>query len=124
MHQEKSTATLELTAKVRQLEDELKLTKSRSQISNDELARLRTVVLEKDKRASELSSQASQFTQMKQRCETYTLEIKTLREKQRDDQVKFKDEIQTLKKESMRIRKMESELKNLTRQKEKMEEQF
>jgi len=62
MHQEKSSATLELTAKVRQLEDELKLTKSRSQISNDELARLRTLVLEKDKRASELSSQASQFT--------------------------------------------------------------
>jgi len=52
---------------------------------------------------------------MKQRCETYTLEIKTLREKQREDQVKFKEEIQTLKKESMRIRKMESELKNLTR---------
>lgn len=58
---------------------------------------------------------------MKQRCETYTLEIKTLREKQREDQVKHKEEISELRKETMRIRKIETELKNMTRQKEKLE---
>ena len=50
--------TSELTAKVQQLENELRLTKSRSQISSDELSRVRTQLIEKDKRANELASQA------------------------------------------------------------------
>ena len=70
-HQEKSTATNELSSKIRALEDELRLTKSRSQMSTDELSRLRTQLIEKDKRVNELSSQAGQFNVMKSRCENY-----------------------------------------------------
>ena len=92
-HQEKSTATNELSSKIRALEDELRLTKSRSQMSTDELSRLRTQLIEKDKRANELSSQAGQFNVMKTRCENYQKEIEILRKKTREDQVKHKEEI-------------------------------
>ena len=60
---------------------------------------------------------------MKSRCEQYAKEIENLRKKQREDQLKHKEEMQALRKETMRIRQLESELKNLTRQKEKTEEQ-
>ena len=64
-------ATNELQSKIRSLEDELRLTKSRSQMSTDELNRLRTQLIEKDKRANELASQAGQFSSMKTRVENY-----------------------------------------------------
>ena len=115
--------TSELTAKVQQLENELRLTKSRSQISSDELSRVRTQLIEKDKRANELASQAGQFNSIKSRCEQYSKEIENLRNKQREDQSKHKEEMQVLRKETMRIRQLESEIKNLTRHKEKSEEQ-
>lgn len=69
-------------------------------------------------------SQASQFNSMKLRLETCTKEIETLRLKQREDQMKHKEEISVLRKETMRIRTLESEIKSITRSKEKNEEQF
>ena len=41
---------------------------------------------------------------MKSRCEQYAKEIENLRKKQREDQLKHKDEMQALRKETMRIR--------------------
>ena len=64
-------ASNELQSKIRSLEDELRLTKSRSQMSTDELNRLRQQGIEKDKRANELASQAGQFNSMKTRVENY-----------------------------------------------------
>ena len=79
MHQDKSTATSELTMKVRVLEDELKITKSRAQISTDELQRLRAQLLEKDKRSSEMMHQAAQYSHLKSRLENSVKEVETLR---------------------------------------------
>ena len=96
--------TSDLTAKIQQQENELRLIKSRSQISSDELSRVRTQLIEKDKRVNELASQAGQFNSMKSRCEQYAKEIENLRKKQREDQMKHKEEMQALRKENMRIR--------------------
>ena len=85
MHQDKSTATSELTMKVRALEDELKITKSRAQISTDELQRLRAQLLEKDKRSSEMMHQAAQYSHLKSRLENSVKEVETLRFRLRDD---------------------------------------
>ena len=65
--------------KVRALEDELKITKSRAQISTDELQRLRAQLLEKDKRSSEMMHQAAQYSHMKSRLENSAKEVETLR---------------------------------------------
>jgi len=49
-------------------------------------------------------------------------EMESLRKRQREDQLKHKEEITALRQETMKIRKLESELKNLTRSKDKTEE--
>lgn len=77
----------------------------------EELSRLRQQCMDKDKRAGELASQAAQFNSMKQRTETYIKDISELRNRQREDQQKHKEEISLLKKENMRIRQLETQLK-------------
>ena len=75
------------------LEDELRMSKSRAQMSSEELNRVRAQLVEKDKRVSELTSLASQSTHLKSRVETYMTEIETLRKRQREDQTRHKEEI-------------------------------
>ena len=75
------------------LEDELRMSKSRAQMSSEELNRVRAQLVEKDKRVNELTSLASQSTHLKSRVETYMTEIETLRKRQREDQTRHKEEI-------------------------------
>jgi len=59
---------------------------------------------------------------MKSRLENSAKEIENLRKRQREEQMKHKDEMHALRQETMKIRKLESEIKSLTRAKDKAEE--
>ena len=53
------------------------------------------------------------MTQMKSRLEASLAEVDQLRKRQREEQLKHKEELQAMRQETMRIRKLESELKQL-----------
>ena len=68
---------------------------------------------------SELRSQASQFNSMKMRLEAQTRDLETLRIKLRDDGTKYKEEIQTLRRETVKVRQLQSQLDTANRRLEK-----
>ena len=70
-----------MSQKSRMFEDKLRMTESRSTMYSDEISKLRTTNMEKEKRANELNAQASQFTSTKMRLDNLTKELENLRNK-------------------------------------------
>lgn len=73
----------------------------------------------KDKKINELNPLASQAKTFQSRIELQQKDIENLRQKMKDEQIKHKSEIETLRKENLKVRTLESEVKSMTNRMEK-----
>ena len=67
--------------------------------------------MEKDKKIGELNQLANQAKAFQSRIESQQKDIETLRQKMKDEQTKYKTEIEALRKESLKVRTLEAEVK-------------
>ena len=67
--------------------------------------------MEKDKKIGELNPLANQAKAFQSRIESQQKDIETLRQKMKDEQTKHKSEIEAQRKESLKVRTLEAEVK-------------
>ena len=75
--------------------------------------------MSKDKKINELTPLASQASSQKTRIEHLLKDVESLRQKQRDEQIKHKEEIEAYRKENLKVRTLESEVKSITNRMER-----
>ena len=73
----------------------------------------------KDQKINELNPLANQAKTFQSRIELQQKDIENLRQKMKDEQTKHKSEIEALRKENLKVRTLESEVKSMTNRMEK-----
>ena len=76
-------------------------------------------MITKNQKINELTSLAGESNSLKARLESATREIEMLRQRQKDDLLRHKEEMEVLRKDNLRVPMLESELKSLTKKMEK-----
>ena len=83
--------------------------------TNEELAKLRAEILSKNKRISEIQLEITKAKGMAAKVETLNGEVKRLRERIEEEQVKFKKELEPLKGQAIKVKTLEAENAKLTK---------